>query len=117
MKRYILTASKCCKALEVLMREELVGELRICGVLADFARFHPPTAMRNAAGNRGELVLCTPVVQLRVGEADARLAFLEQGCCTICDDLPPCFVAGRAAENRDDAAVRVEEGDGEAEKK
>lgn len=67
--------------------------------------------MRLTTRERREGLLCTPVVQLLLGEADARQTFLQQLRRAIRDGLPVGYVPRHATKHCDYASVAIEDGD------
>lgn len=103
------------KAFEVWVREKLVGELRIRCAVVNLPRLHLPAAVRVSARNGGIRLLCTAVVEPLVADAYALRALHHQRGSSIRNLLPVGSVTGTAAEEDDNAAAGVKDGNGESE--
>ena len=109
----VLTVSKCSDALEVFMREELISDLGIGRVIAKFPRLCLSSAMRCAARNGCEGFLSAAVVHAVLANPHARSTFFEEGGGAVRTSLPPSEIVWHSAQQGDEAAVGVDEGNGD----
>lgn len=109
-----LTGGKSSEALEVIVGQQLVGELCICDAIVDLHGLRLATAVRDSAGEGGVRLLSASVVKPLIADAYVLCTLHQHHGGAVGDTFPVVRFAEGAAQDGNHAALGVEERDREA---